>query len=111
MASEKYLLSVIHDERQGPVASLLRTILAGLSYVYSIGLKLFFLPYRVGIRRRTRLSRPVISIGNLTVGGTGKTPMTQLVCEFLRDRGFKVCVLSRGYRGANEFGVAVVSTE
>jgi tetraacyldisaccharide 4'-kinase len=111
MAPEKYLLAVIHNERKGPVASLLRSILAGLSYVYGTGLKLFFLPYRLGIRRRTRLSRPIISIGNLTVGGTGKTPMTQLVCEFLRDSGFKVCVLSRGYRGANEFGVAVVSTE
>lgn len=111
MSSEKFLLSVIHNERKGPLASLLRAVLAALSYVYSLGLKLFFLPYHLGICRRTRLSRPVISIGNLTVGGTGKTPMTQLVCEFLRERGFKVCVLSRGYRGANEFGVAVVSTE
>jgi tetraacyldisaccharide 4'-kinase len=106
-----YLVSVIRGERHGPIAGLLRGILAALSYVYAAGLWLFFLPYRLGIRKRTRLSRPVISIGNLTVGGTGKTPMTQLVCEFLRARGLRPCVLSRGYRGENELGVAVVSTE
>jgi tetraacyldisaccharide 4'-kinase len=111
MRSEKYLLSIISGESSGIVASPLRGILGALSYVYSAGLKLFFLPYRLGIRRQTRLERPVISVGNLTVGGTGKTPMTQLVCEALVARGKKVCVLSRGYRGANEFGVAVVSTE
>lgn len=111
MLAERYLLSVVNGERQGSLATLVRAILAGLSYAYSAGLKLFFLPYRLGIRKRTKLSCPVISIGNLTVGGTGKTPTTQFVCEFLRDRGIKVCVLSRGYRGDNEFGVAVVSTE
>lgn len=111
MSSERYLLSVIKGERRGPDAALMRGALAGLSVVYNSGLKLFFLPYRLGIRKRTRLSCPVISIGNLTVGGTGKTPMTQLICEFLHERGIKVCVLSRGYRGANEFGTAVVSTE
>lgn len=111
MRSDKYLLSVIRDELTGPVAAVLRGVLTALSYVYSAGLEVFFLPFRLGIRKRTHLSCPVISIGNLTVGGTGKTPMTQLVCEFLRDRGVKVCVLSRGYRGANEFGVGVVSTE
>lgn len=110
MALVQYLVSVIRGERGGPVAGLLRTILATLSYVYAAGLWLFFLPYRLGIRRRTRLDCPVISIGNLTVGGTGKTPMTQLVCEFLAARGMKPCVLSRGYRGENELGVAIVST-
>jgi len=111
MQWDSYVLSIIRDERRGPDAALLRGALAGLSYVYAGGLKLFLLPYRVGVRRQVRLPCPVISIGNLTVGGTGKTPMTQRVCEFLRERSVKVCVLSRGYRGANEFGVAVVSTE
>jgi tetraacyldisaccharide 4'-kinase len=45
------------------------------------------------------------------VGGTGKTPMAQLVCESLTGRGLKVCVLNRGYRGGEEHGVAVVSDE
>src|SRR2546423_5320715 len=78
---ESYLLRVIRGERKGPVPAALRSIFALLSYVYSAGLKLFLLPFRLGIRRQTRLAAPVISIGNLTVGGTGKTSMTQRVCE------------------------------
>lgn len=107
---EAYLLSVIRGERQGVVASLVRGALSGLAWVYTGGLKLYLLPYHVGLRKQAKLPCPVISIGNLTVGGTGKTPMTQYVCEFLQARSLRVCVLSRGYRGANEHGVAVVST-
>jgi tetraacyldisaccharide 4'-kinase len=105
-----YLLSVITGERRGPDATLLRGALGGLAYLYAGGLKLFLLPYRLGLRKQARLPCPVISVGNLTVGGTGKTPMTQRICEFLSERGLKVCVLSRGYRGAHERGAAVVST-
>lgn len=88
---------------------LLRGVLAGLACVYAGGLKVYLLPYRKGWRKQTKLPCPVISIGNVTVGGTGKTPMTQRVCEFLTERGLKVCVLNRGYRGGNEHSVAVVS--
>jgi tetraacyldisaccharide 4'-kinase len=109
MSAEEYLLSVIRGERGGMRAFLLRGILSLLSCLYNAGLALFLLPYRLGIRKQARLSCPVISIGNLSVGGTGKTPMTQLLCEFLSRRGLKVCVLSRGYRGDKETGVAVVS--
>jgi tetraacyldisaccharide 4'-kinase len=111
MPNQESILSIIRGEKRGPVASTIRGTLAGLAYVYSGGLKLFLLPYKLGIRKQTRLSCPVISIGNLTVGGTGKTPMTQRICEFLVERGVKVCVLSRGYRGENEHGAAVVSNE
>jgi tetraacyldisaccharide 4'-kinase len=107
---EAYLLSVIHGERRGVGASLLRGALGGLAWVYAGGLKLYLLPYRMGVRKQAKLPCPVISVGNLTVGGTGKTPMTQSICEFLQARSLRVCVLSRGYRGANEHGVAVVST-
>jgi tetraacyldisaccharide 4'-kinase len=111
MPDQSYLLSVIRGERRGPDASILRGALAGLAYLYTGGLKLYLLPYRLGFRKQYQLPCPVISIGNLTVGGTGKTPMTQLVCELLQERGLKVCVLSRGYRGAHEYGAGVVSTE
>jgi tetraacyldisaccharide 4'-kinase len=109
MSAESYLLSVIRGDRRGAAASALRAGLSLLSYVYNGGLNLFLLPYRIGIRKQTRLGCPVISVGNLTVGGTGKTPMTQLLCEFLQGQGLKVCVLNRGYRGGSEHGVAVVS--
>jgi tetraacyldisaccharide 4'-kinase len=51
-------------------------------------------------RERTKLPRPVISIGNLTMGGTGKTPLLIRLCRDLQERGLKPAILSRGYRGA-----------
>lgn len=59
--------------------------------------------------RCRRLPRPVVSIGNLHWGGTGKTPLTAAVAARLRDRGFAVTILSRGYGGKGK-GVRVVST-
>lgn len=58
--------------------------------------------------RSRRLPRPVVSIGNLCWGGGGKTPITAAVAAHLRDRGFAVCILSRGYRRRGR-GVRVVS--
>ncbi len=55
--------------------------------------------YDRGILKQVRLSRPVISIGNITAGGTGKTPMTVLIANGLKARGFRPAVLSRGYCG------------
>lgn len=106
--TEDYLLSVMQG-RPGPIPSFLRLVLSGLSLLYNAGLEVYLLPYRLGIRRRKRLPCPVISIGNLTTGGTGKTPMTQRLCRLLQARGYRVAVLSRGYGGRNEYGCALVS--
>jgi len=56
--------------------------------------------YRRGLLARRRLRGPVISVGNLSVGGSGKTPVVARVAEILRDEGFPVAILSRGYRGS-----------
>jgi tetraacyldisaccharide 4'-kinase len=53
--------------------------------------------YRKGIRRAERLPRPVVSVGNLGVGGAGKTPATIAIVRFLMARGLRVVVLTRGY--------------
>lgn len=53
--------------------------------------------YDAGVLKKTRPNVPIISIGNLTVGGTGKTPMVELLCHQLRERGLRVAILSRGY--------------
>ena len=66
--------------------------------------------YAWGIRRRQRLPCRVISIGNLTVGGTGKTPLTIWLARWLQKQGWRVVVLSRGYGGRAERPVQVVST-
>ena len=75
------------------------TPLAGLHFV---GLELYLLPYRLGVRKRFRLPVPVIAIGNITSGGTGKTPMAALVGKLLRESGLKVVLLSRGHGGSHE---------
>lgn len=89
----------------GPVGAALRA----LSVVYSGALHLHLFGYRVGLARATRLSATVVSIGNLTVGGTGKTTATMAVARWLRDSGRRVGVLSRGYRSRAEGGMVVVS--
>lgn len=59
--------------------------------------------------RAERLPKPVISIGNLHWGGTGKTPLVSAVAAHLRDRGLAICILSRGYASRGK-GVRIVST-
>ena len=70
------------------------------SSLYGLGLKLRFLSYR-GKRKRS-LPGFVVSIGNLTVGGTGKTPATRMLAEWAFEEGHRVAVLSRGYGGTYE---------
>jgi lauroyl/myristoyl acyltransferase/tetraacyldisaccharide-1-P 4'-kinase len=53
--------------------------------------------YRVGLLEGKRLGKPVVSIGNLAAGGTGKTPAVIALCRFLEERGLRVAVLTRGY--------------
>jgi tetraacyldisaccharide 4'-kinase len=57
--------------------------------------------YRAGILRPKRLGGAVISVGNLTVGGTGKTPMALWIAERLASEGEPAAILTRGYRGSN----------
>jgi len=65
--------------------------------------------YRRGLLPRARLAGPVVSVGNLSLGGSGKTPVVRRVAEILRDAGEAVAVLSRGYGGRHRAGALVVS--
>lgn len=87
----------------------LKLLLAPFALLYGTALRIRALLYRTGILVTRRLPCPVISIGNLTVGGTGKTPVTILLARELQHRGCRVAVLSRGYGGSLEGQVAVVS--
>ncbi|ACO03126.1 MAG TPA: tetraacyldisaccharide 4'-kinase [Persephonella sp.] len=79
-----------------------------LSYVYGAGAYLRRELYEKGVLKTKKLPRPVISIGNLSVGGTGKTPLTIYTARKLIEKGFNVCVLSRGYKRESK-GTVVVS--
>jgi tetraacyldisaccharide 4'-kinase len=78
----------------------IRILLWPLSVFYEIGARLRVLLYEKGVFKKKRLKTPVVSVGNLTVGGTGKTPMVLYLAEKFLAEGKRVGILSRGYRGA-----------
>lgn len=75
-----------------------------ISGAYRAAVSLRARAFEIGLYREYRLFRPVISVGNLTVGGSGKTPMTLHLAEMLARQGLQPAVLSRGYKGALEKG-------
>ncbi len=95
--------------RTSPRDKVVLLFLTPFSWLYSLIQRLRAGLYSVGLLRTSRLPRPVVSIGNLTVGGTGKTPVTAYIARFLLAQGYKVAVLSRGYGGALEGQTCVVS--
>ena len=68
-----------------------------LSWLYGLGVKLRNLLFEIGILKSRSFQIPVISVGNITVGGTGKTPHVEYLIELLQQK-FKVAMLSRGYK-------------
>jgi len=95
---EEFGIDVVLERRHGVRASILRGILYALSFVYErlVQLRLYF--YRKRIFRERALGCLVISIGNLTVGGTGKTPIVEKFARALQAGGRRVAILSRGYK-------------
>jgi tetraacyldisaccharide 4'-kinase len=83
------------------VSPLLRMLLWPLSLLYGVGVRARAAFYERGWLKRKRLNAPVISVGNLTVGGTGKTPMVIWLAEKFLSDGKRVAILSRGYRSTN----------
>lgn len=67
--------------------------------------------YRRGILKSKRLPRPVISVGNLAAGGAGKTPAVITIARYLEKRGFRVAVLTRGYKRAGNVSGVVTSLD
>ena len=95
---ETFLLEVILEERRGTRATLVRAFLYGCSKLFTVAVKTRQFLYNVRILRDSTLGVQVIAIGNLTVGGTGKTPVVEKFARELRDQGRNVAILSRGYR-------------
>lgn len=95
---ETFVLEVIFEQRKGKRAALMRGLLFALSKVFEVAVKLRRFLYNVRILRDSTLGVQVIAIGNLTVGGTGKTPVVEKFARELQDQGRHVAILSRGYR-------------
>ena len=95
---ETYVLEVIFEERRGTRAEVMRTFLLGASKLYTLAIKVRRWLYDARILRDSTLGVQVIAIGNLTAGGTGKTPVVEKFARELQDSGRKVAILSRGYR-------------
>lgn len=99
---ENYLVKLIQEEGSDlghpfPVRLLL-SFLRLCSFIFAAVVSFRYLLYNTGILRKYPLGIQVISIGNVTAGGTGKTPVTELFARTLAAQGRKVAILSRGYR-------------
>ena len=89
---------VVSGQDQGFGVSVLRFLLRGVALIYGLAVRVRNLGYRWGILRSHSVDVPVISIGNITAGGTGKTPLVIWVCNYLQNKGIRCSVLTRGYK-------------
>jgi len=92
-----YIYQLMTDQRKGFTASVCKALLLILSFIYAAVVRSTRVLYARGILPSYRSPKPVISIGNITVGGTGKTPLVILVVNILRSAGLRPAILSRGY--------------
>ena len=95
---ERYAVDVILERREGGRANALKFVLGGFAKVYEQAVQIRLGLYRRRLFRPQELGCPVVSVGNLTVGGTGKTPVAEMLARELQRRGRRVAILSRGYK-------------
>ena len=95
---EQFVIDVIEGRRAGARAFVLKGFLFVLSLPFKAIVQFRLWLYRKRFKRETSLGCLVISVGNLTVGGTGKTPVVEKFARALHAAGRKVAILSRGYR-------------
>ena len=97
---EQFAIDVILNRRKGFRASVIRLLLSIMSIIYRFLVSLRLWLYKSRIKREHNLGCLVVSIGNLTVGGTGKTPIVEKFAKALTAGGRRVAILSRGYKSA-----------
>lgn len=102
---ELYLLSVMEDRQHGLMASTLRGVATMASWPFAGAAALRRRLYLRGTLRRRRAPLPVISVGNLVVGGAGKTPFSSYLIRGLSRQGRQVAVIARGYRSGKSDAV------
>ncbi len=107
----KLIKKILHDDREPNCLNPLLFTLYLLSIIYGWIIRLRNRMYDRAVFKIKKLRCRVISIGNITVGGTGKTPMAIMLANLLEKRGYRPAVLSRGYGGKNKKRITVVSDE
>jgi tetraacyldisaccharide 4'-kinase len=95
----KLLENLIGTEKESKLRKLVLAPLCLLSFFYGLAVWFRLFLYARGIFRRRSLPCKVVSVGNITLGGTGKTPLVCLLSEMIQARGHRVAILSRGYKG------------
>ncbi|MFH1753465.1 MAG: tetraacyldisaccharide 4'-kinase [Candidatus Omnitrophota bacterium] len=91
---KRYIYALMKDERDGPIAGILKAVLSFASFFYS---RVVDIMRFIKTRASKRLPCKVISVGNMTLGGTGKTPLTRMLAASLKKMGRSPAVLIRGY--------------
>ncbi|MDD4954332.1 MAG: tetraacyldisaccharide 4'-kinase [Candidatus Omnitrophica bacterium] len=91
----RYLYNLATDKDRRPGSCIIKLILLSLSVLYGLTVRALIWFYK---GRSRRLNCRVISVGNITLGGTGKTTLVGYIAGYLKSRGYKVAILSRGYK-------------
>jgi tetraacyldisaccharide 4'-kinase len=100
---EEFAVDLVYDrQREGPAVEVLGAALRGLSWGFESVVRGRLWLYEQRIFRHQTLGVPVVVVGNLTVGGTGKTPIVEKFARSLAERGRHVAILSRGYMSRSE---------
>jgi tetraacyldisaccharide 4'-kinase len=98
LLSESDFRDVVSGKRQGVGGALARGLLRAAEVPYTIAVRWRNRRYDRGRQASHQVAVPVVSVGNLTLGGTGKTPMVEWLGRWFRDRDIRVSVISRGYK-------------
>lgn len=95
---QRDFIDLISGNKRGPLAAVKRGVLRFASWFFTLGAVTRLLLYRTGLKSGSKVDVPVICVGNLTTGGTGKTPAVAWVVHALIELGRKPAIVSRGYR-------------
>jgi tetraacyldisaccharide 4'-kinase len=97
MSLRRHYFDLLAGRGRGPAAAITRGLLTGAEWIYRGYIRCRNEGFDAGWLRAIRVWLPVVSVGNLTVGGTGKTPLVLWLAQWFLDRGVPVSLLSRGY--------------